>query len=178
MKREILAICGSTRKGSSNKKILCAIKKLYESQLDIDIYTDIHLLPHFNPDIDEKNLSNVVKEFLDKIENAAGVLICTPEYVFSLPGTLKNALEWTVSTTVFSYKTVAFIVVAASGEKAFEELDLILSTLVQKTIPPHHKLLVKGGQQKLADDCNFIYEQTKLEVQTCLNAFISAINDN
>lgn len=68
--------------------------------------------------------------------------------------------------------------VAASGEKAFEELGLILNTLVQKTIPPHHKLRVKGGQQKLADDGNFIYEQTKLEVQTCLNAFISTINDH
>lgn len=63
MKREILAICGSTRKGSSNKKILYAIKKLYENQLDIDIYTDIHLLPHFNPHIDEKIYPMLLKNF-------------------------------------------------------------------------------------------------------------------
>src|SRR5688500_10423432 len=110
----LLAISGSTRKNSSNERMLRAIAAQYSGQLEVEIYTRIDELPHFNPDATTGTLPPAVQELLAKIEQADGVLICTPEYVFSLPGALKNALEWTVATTVFSYKPVAFIVAAAS----------------------------------------------------------------
>src|SRR5688572_8029801 len=103
-KKKILAISGSTRKNSSNEKILSHIKELFSQSLDITIFTAIDQLPHFNPDLSENELPASVKNFLKIIEETEGIIICTPEYVFSLPGTLKNALEWTVSTTVFSFK--------------------------------------------------------------------------
>ena len=86
-------------------------------------------LPHFNPDIDDEGLPLSVENFRPKIEEAAGALICTPEYVLSFPGKLKNALDCTVSTTVFSDKPVAIIAASTSGEKAHESLDLIMTTL-------------------------------------------------
>ncbi len=178
MKTKILAISGSPRKGSSNEKILQNIAKLYHDQIDIDIYTNIHQLPPFNPDVNENQLHPTVMKFIDKIKNADGILISTPEYVFSLPGMLKNALEWTVNTTVFSFKPSAFIIAAASGEKAFEELDLILYTLTQRTIPADQKLLVKGGQHKLTGEGGFANEQLKLDIQSCINSLISAIRAN
>ena len=67
--------------------------------------------------------------FRKSIEEADAVLICTPEYVFSLPGILKNALEWTVSTTVFSDKPTALLTASSSGEKAHESLLLVMKTL-------------------------------------------------
>ena len=122
MKKKILAISGSIRKNSTNEFILKAIADLYRNELEVRVYNQIDQLPYFNPDLvkNEQSVPKTVKEFYQLIEEADGVLICTPEYVFSLPGALKNALEWTVSTTVFSYKPFAFIVASASGEKAFD----------------------------------------------------------
>lgn len=162
-RRKILAISGSTRINSSNVGILNAIAILFRDRLDIEVYTQIDELSHFNPEITDDKVSHAVKQFREKIELADGIIICTPEYVFSLPGTLKNALEWTVSTTVFSYKPVAFIVASASGEKAYESLDLILRTLVQVPIPDDVKLLIRGGR-------SIINEQGVITDEKILNA--------
>ncbi len=147
--KKILAISGSTRKNSSNNSILKTIVELYKNSLDIQLYDSIDKLPHFNPDLDTENIPQTVKYFRKLIVQADGIIICSPEYVFSIPGTLKNALEWTVSTTVFSDKPFAFIIASASGEKAFESLDLIMNTLLQYKIPDNSKLLIKGVRGKI-----------------------------
>ena len=95
--------------------------------------------------------------------------------MFSLPGVLKNALEWTVATTVFSYKPVAFIVATASGQKAFESLDLILSTLTQEPIKPTSKLLIQGGQGKITEQGNWADEATKMAVTGLVEALLEEI---
>jgi NAD(P)H-dependent FMN reductase len=85
--------------------------------------------PQNVPKADHLRIPTVVQQLRDKIQAADGVLICTPEYVFSLPGILKNALEWLVSTTVLTNKPMALITAAASGDKAKESLELIVRTL-------------------------------------------------
>ncbi|MBL6447782.1 NAD(P)H-dependent oxidoreductase [Fulvivirga sp. 29W222] len=150
MKKKILAISGSTRKQSSNEVILNIIADWYADTLDIEIYDGIGKLPHFNPDQAGEHCPDVVKQFQDKIQNSDGVLICTPEYVFSLPGSLKNAIEWNVATTVFSGKPVATIVASASGEKAFEALNLIMTTL-ESNLPDSCRLLIRGARGKVKD---------------------------
>jgi NAD(P)H-dependent FMN reductase len=104
--------------------------------------------------------TSVNKAILDTlIEGAAGVIICTPEYVFSLPGILKNAIEWTVATTVFQDKPLAMIVASLSGEKAFESLDLIMTTVGAK-MTPTSKLLITGAYSKLNKASNTLDETT------------------
>jgi chromate reductase, NAD(P)H dehydrogenase (quinone) len=103
-KKKVLAICGSTRTQSANLSIIQYVADIVTKQLEIEIYDDLAALPHFNPDLDKEKAPEIVEEFRSKIKNADGILICTPEYVFSLPGSLKNAIEWCVSTTVFSEK--------------------------------------------------------------------------
>lgn len=175
--RSILAISGSTRKNSSNECMLRAIAAMYSRQLNLELYTGIGELPHFNPDATSGELPQPVQELLTKIEQADGVLICTPEYVFSLPGSLKNALEWTVATTVFSYKPVAFIVAAASGQKAFESLDLILSTLIQVPVKATSKLLIQGGQGKIDADGNFLEEGIKQAAMALVESLVQEIKE-
>ncbi|UII29721.1 NAD(P)H-dependent oxidoreductase [Fulvivirga ulvae] len=150
MKKKILAISGSTRKQSSNESVLQAIADWYKDELDIKIYDGIDKLPHFNPDLAGENSPEVVKELQEQIKNADGVLICTPEYVFSLPGSLKNAIEWNVATTIFSNKPLATIVASASGEKAFESLNLIMTTL-ECSLPESSRLLIRGARGKIKD---------------------------
>ncbi|SFD64365.1 NADPH-dependent FMN reductase [Flavobacterium phragmitis] len=126
---KILAITGSTRSNSSNFKILQYISNHLKAEFEVEIFENIASLPHFNPDLDTENPPQEIISFRNKIEQSDGVLICTPEYVFSLPGSLKNALEWCVSTTIFSDKKTGLITASASGEMGHEQLLLIMKTL-------------------------------------------------
>lgn len=148
-KLKVFAISGSTKQHSSNESILKYISINFQDLLEVDFYEGIERLPHFNPDHDNEHVAETVKDFRRRIVQADAVIICTPEYVFSLPGSLKNAIEWNVSTTNFSNKPVAFIVAAASGEKAFEALDLIMTT-IESRIAESAKLLIKGVKGKVS----------------------------
>lgn len=150
-KKKVLAISGSTKKNSTNESILKTIADLYKDELEVELFAGIDALPHFNPDLDRNDPPAVVKSFRDSIAQADGVLICTPEYVFSLPGSLKNAIEWCVSTTVFSNKPVAMIVAAASGQMAFESLSLILTT-IEARLTNNSKLLIQGAKGKIGKE--------------------------
>lgn len=147
----VFAISGSTRKNSSNLQILNAVKSMYADEIKMDIYPSLAHLPHFNPDLDmDENVPESVEIFRKKISHADGVLICTPEYVFSLPGSLKNAIEWTVSTTIFSEKPVSLITASGLGEKAHESLKLIMKTIYAK-FDQHTELHIKGARTKIND---------------------------
>jgi chromate reductase len=174
-KKNILAISGSTRKHSTNEAILKQIIDLYKEELNITLYDQIDQLPHFNPDLDKTVVPSSVIDFRDAIEKADGVVICTPEYVFSLPGTLKNALEWTVSTTVFSDKPFAYIVASASGEKTFESMDLIMSTLLQYKIPESNKLLIRGSRARVTDE-KISDPETLIEIKKLIEALVLEMN--
>lgn len=175
MKPVILAISGSTRSGSSNNAILQLIQNRFKDLAEVVLYQQIDTLPHFNPDLDQAPFSAKVSELRALIEQADGILICTPEYVFSLPGSLKNALEWLVSTTLLSFKPAAFIVASGSGEKAFESLDLVLKTLLQEDIPEDAKLLIQGSRGKVGVNGQVIPE-TELAIVGVVEALISQIH--
>lgn len=150
-KKNILALSGSVRKGSANEKILQHLATTYADFIDLNVSFDLSLLPHFNPDLTD-NVPETVHEFITTVAKADGVIICTPEYVFSIPAVLKNALEWTVATTVFSEKPCAIIVASSLGDKAFESLDLIMKTLIQQELDPQAKVLIQGARSKISAD--------------------------
>jgi chromate reductase, NAD(P)H dehydrogenase (quinone) len=177
MKRKVLAISGSIRKDSSNLRIIKAIAALAHNQFDIEIYNDLALLPHFNPDIDKAGATlKTIEEFRNKIKEAHGILICTPEYVFSLPGSLKNAIEWTVSTTLFSIKPVALITAAASGEKAHESLLLIMKTLEAK-LSPTSQILISGGKSKINSKGEITDDTTLNKIKDLIADFTKMLNE-
>lgn len=172
-KKKILGISGSTKPNSTNFLILNHLQELFYDTLELHIFNGIDKLPHFNPELDEKSLPVEVKEFRELIEKSDGVLFCTPEYVFSLPGSLKNAIEWSVSTTVFSNKPVAMIVAAASGEKAYESLSLILTT-IEAILPDRSKLLIQGAKGKI--DKEGIKDATvKKRIQEVITSLMESI---
>jgi len=146
-KKKILGISGSTKSKSTSLAILKFIAEENKDNIHLNIYNRISELPHFNPELEEQ-LPDSVLELRNLIEDSDGILFCAPEYVFSLPGSLKNMIEWNVSTVLFSSKPVAMIIAAASGEKAFESLDLILTT-IESTLPNNSKLLIQGAKGKI-----------------------------
>lgn len=146
-KKEILAIVGSTRVDSLNLRLVNAVAELSAEYLAFNIFDKLSQLSHFNPDEVDSPPKEIV-DFFRQIEESDGVLICTPEYVFSLPGSLKNALEWTVATTLFTDKPTALITASASGEKAHEQLELIMRTL-GANFNEQTQLLINGVKGKV-----------------------------
>ncbi|HQV33725.1 MAG TPA: NAD(P)H-dependent oxidoreductase [Calditrichia bacterium] len=147
-KPTIFVISGSTAARSSNRAVVEIIRQNFADLADFDVCEGVDLLPHFRPDADQAALPQNVLDFRRRIEAADGVLFCTPEYVFSLPGSLKNAIDWTVSTTVFYNKAIGIVVAAASGEKAMESLMLILTT-IEARVEASATLIVKGAKGKI-----------------------------
>jgi chromate reductase len=168
----VLAICGNTRPNSVNEQILIWSANRYASQLKLNIYNNIADLPHFRSDLTGDNVPASVAKFYRLITLADAVIICTPEYVFSLPGSIKNALDWAVSTTVFSGKPTGLIVASTLGSKAQEALNLIMTTL-GATIPTNCDVLISSIKTKInklgvVTDLNTI-DQIDLLVQSLIN---------
>jgi hypothetical protein len=122
-RKKVIAISGSTRRLSTNLHLIKAIMGLYLHRLDIDVFQHLADLPHFNPDLDTDNPPPAVSSFRKHLNDADGILICTPEYAMGVPGTLKNAIDWTVSSMEFAHKPVALITASSSGEKGTSGID-------------------------------------------------------
>ena len=97
---QILAISGSLRAASSNTAVLRAATALAPPDVQIVLYSGIGELPHFNPDLEGRELSPVL-DFRARIQAADGVLIACPEYAHGVPGAMKNALDWVVGSSEF-----------------------------------------------------------------------------
>lgn len=171
-KTKIAAITGSTRKNSSNYKILKYISENIKTEFEVEIFEDLDTMPHFNPDLDTENPPENVTSFRNKISQADGVIICTPEYVFSLPGSLKNALEWCVSTIIFSNKKTGLITASASGEMGHEQLLLIMKTLDAK-FSDNTQLLIQGIRGKISEEGKIINKDTQIALQKFIHNFES-----
>jgi NAD(P)H-dependent FMN reductase len=133
----ILAISGSLRSQSSNTTLLRAAAMLAPPGVEIVIYDRIGDLPHFNPDLDGEGAEPppAVKDLRDRVEAAAAVIICSPEYAHGVPGSLKNALDWLVSVTVLSDKPVALVNASPRSLFAQAQLAETLRTMAARVIP-------------------------------------------
>jgi chromate reductase, NAD(P)H dehydrogenase (quinone) len=89
----ILGISGSLRRGSHNRRLLRAAGDALPPGADLAEWDGLRDLPAFDEDL-ESTPPPAVQDLLDAIEQADGILIATPEYNASLPGALKNALDW------------------------------------------------------------------------------------
>lgn len=90
---KIVGFTGSLRKRSYNMAALRASKKLLPENTVLDII-DLSDLPFFNEDVEADGLPDSVVEFKNKLGQADAILIASPEYNFSIPPVLKNALDW------------------------------------------------------------------------------------
>ncbi|MBZ0158495.1 MAG: NAD(P)H-dependent oxidoreductase [Alphaproteobacteria bacterium] len=88
----ILGFAGSLRKDSYNKALLRAAAELVPPEMKLDVF-DLEGIPPFNQDL-ESQPPEKVRDFKARIRAADALLIVTPEYNYSVPGVLKNAIDW------------------------------------------------------------------------------------
>ncbi|NUO43125.1 MAG: NAD(P)H-dependent oxidoreductase [Streptomyces sp.] len=121
----ILLLSGSLRSGSTNEAVLRTAQAVAPSAgVRAVRYDGLAGLPHFNPDDDTDPLPAPVTGLREAIDSAAGILICTPEYAGTLPGSFKNLLDWTVGGTEICDKPVAWVGAAAQGRGRGAEATL------------------------------------------------------
>lgn len=175
IKKTILGINGSASKGSSSLRLLEHLASQSNNDFRWEIFDDLAQLPHFNPELSLENTPVSILAIRKRIENADAVLICTPEYIFSIPSGLKNVIEWCVSTIIFDKKPLGIITASASGEKGHEELQLIMRT-VGAVFTPETTLLIQGIKGKI--DANGVITDvaTLQAVKHFLQSFTNHIN--
>ena len=106
---KLFGISGSLRERSFNTALLRAAQGLLPEGVVVSIYEGMSALPHFNPDLDVEPAPATVADLRARIAEADGVLVCSPEYAHGVPGSLKNALDWIVSSGEFTDKPVLLI---------------------------------------------------------------------
>jgi chromate reductase len=147
---KILALPGSLRQHSSSNLILRAITTLAPNDVEIEWFAGLGDLPHFNdPEMDP----SAVYEFKQKIKEADAVLICTPEYAFGIPGSLKNAIDWCVGTGEFVDKPVSLVTASSQGEKGHAAMLLVLSAISANVID-ESSLLISFVRAKIDKEGN------------------------
>jgi chromate reductase len=107
----VLGVAGSLRRASHNRKLLRAAGAMLPPEVDFIEYDQLKLIPPFDED-DEPNPSLIVSQWRAAIDHADAILFATPEYNSSIPGQLKNAIDWAsrpFSETVLRNKPVAVI---------------------------------------------------------------------
>ncbi|NLE50630.1 MAG: NAD(P)H-dependent oxidoreductase [Chloroflexi bacterium] len=177
----VLGIAGSLRAGSINRALLEAAQELAQDSMTIQIF-DLTPIPMYNSELetDERRPAEVIA-FKQAITRADGLLIVTPEYNYSVPGVLKNALDWASRPAGKSpLKDKPTAIMGATGGlwgtvRAQTHLrDIFASTETPVVLKP--EVLVAEARQKFDEQCRLTDEATRHFVRELLLALEDLIH--
>jgi chromate reductase len=172
---KILGIVGSLRKGSYNKALMRAAVELVPDDATIEVF-DLEGIPPFNQDL-ENQPPQMVREFKDKIRAADALLIATPEYNYSIPGVLKNAIDAASrphADKVFDGKPVAIMSAAIGhlgGARAQYHLRQCFVYLNMHPIN-HPEVMLPFAAQNIDENGNLTNEDTKKLIRELLEELV------
>jgi chromate reductase len=172
----ILGFAGSLRKNSYNKALLRAAMELMPKDAKLETF-DLEGIPPFNQDLETK-MPEKVKEFKAKIRAADALLIATPEHNYSMPGVLKNAIDWAsrpYGDNSFEDKPVA-IMSASSGMLGGARAQYHLrQTFVFLNMHPINKpeAIVAFASQKIDENGRVTDETTRKFIRELLENLIA-----
>src|SRR5262245_21314744 len=125
----ILGIVGSLGAKSSNLVLLETAASVAPEGTQVVLYTGLGDLPHFDPDVDPDAAPPPVRALRQAIAGSDALLIAAPEYGHSLPGVLKNAIDWLIGSGELEEKVVAITASVPSVERGREGLAALSQTL-------------------------------------------------
>jgi chromate reductase len=169
----LVGISGSLRSGSSNEALLRAAAFCAPAGMELTVFTGLGELPHFNPDLDVDPPPESVRAFRALLASADGFLISSPEYAHGVPGSLKNALDWVVSSGELGHKPVVLLNGSAgTGEFAERGLRDTLEVMEAQVLSADTGLFVRkklDAQGRLTDP------EVIRRVTACLEQLAAAI---
>lgn len=173
----IVAISGSLRAASTNTALVRAAAALAPEGMNVTVYDGLGGLPHFSPELDGESVPAAVRDLRGLLAGADGALVCTPEYAFGMPGSLKNALDWLVTSGELWRKPVVALSASPSalgGEKAHAALLLTLSAL-EAQIVAEGSLLIPFVTTKVDKSGNVTDAATAQALRASLDALARAV---
>jgi chromate reductase, NAD(P)H dehydrogenase (quinone) len=172
---KILGISGSFRKDSFNTAVLRNAQGLVPENAVLEIF-NIKDIPPFNQDL-EQNLPQAVIDFKQRIIASDGILFVTPEYNYSIPGVLKNAIDWAsrpYGNSAWSGKTAAIISASPGmlgGSRAQYHLRQVFIFLdVYPLMQP--EVIIPLVTEKFSKDGQLTDEKTKAKIAELLQSLV------
>jgi chromate reductase, NAD(P)H dehydrogenase (quinone) len=125
----ILGVCGSLQAKSSNLSLLHMARSMVPEGVEFVLYDGIRDLPHFNPDIEASCVPPAVADWRRAIATSDALLIASPEYGHSLPGSLKNAIDWVIGSGELERKVTGVTAATPGPERGLLGLQALRGTL-------------------------------------------------
>ena len=175
----ILAVSGSLRSGSNNTGLLRALREEAPEGVEIELWQGLAGIPHYNSDDDGVPGPESVEELRALVRGADGVFFATPEYNSSVPGALKNALDWAsrpVATNVFRNKPVAVISSSAGafgGVWAAAELRKVLGAMGARVTEA--ELAVGHAHEKFDDEGYLVDAEVRQGLRDALQTLVAEV---
>ena len=135
----LIGMSGSLRAGSYSNAVLETLRERFAGVADLTIW-DLAPIPAYNQDFEGDKRPAPVKELLAAIDTADGLVLCAPEFNHSIPGVLKNALDWAsrpAFTSVMAYKPVAIMTTSQGplgGARCLEHMRVALASMMSRVV--------------------------------------------
>ena len=151
----LIGMSGSLRSGSYSNAVLETLREKFDRRAEIRIY-DLRLIPLYNQDFEGEKRPAPVKALLSAIAESDGLVLCAPEFNHSIPGVLKNALDWAsrpAFTSVMAYKLVAIMATsrgALGGARCLEHLRVALDSMLSR-VALAREVIITSSADKIRD---------------------------
>jgi chromate reductase len=174
---KVLGISGSLRRDSHNRGLLLEAAELFPAGVELELYDELKSLPPYDEDDDGEEVDPAVERFRDAVTRADAILIATPEYNSSVPGQLKNAVDWASrprGAASIAGKPVAVIGTSTGsfgGVWAQADLRRILGTAGARVI--EGQVAVPRAHVRLAEDGRLLDDELRERAQLLINELLA-----
>jgi chromate reductase len=168
----LLGMSGSLRIGSFSNAILDTLREKYAGRADLRVY-DLAPIPLYNQDFEGEKRPPAVKTLLADIEAADGLVICAPEFNHSIPGVLKNAIDWAsrpAFQSALAYKPVALMATSRGplgGARCLEHMRVAFDSCLSR-ITLAREVIITAAETRITNG--------RLTDETCLGFAIGAVD--
>jgi chromate reductase, NAD(P)H dehydrogenase (quinone) len=151
----LIGMSGSLRSGSYSNAVLETLREKFAGRADLEIY-DLRPIPLYDQDFEGEKRPAPVKALLSAIAESDGLVLCAPEFNHSIPGVLKNALDWAsrpAFTSVMAYKPVAIMATsrgALGGARCLEHMKVALDSMMSRIILAR-EVIITSSADKIRD---------------------------
>jgi chromate reductase len=171
-KVSLIGMSGSLRTGSFSNAILATLRDNFADRADLVLY-DLAPIPLYNQDFEGERRPPAVKQMLADIEAADGLVLCAPEFNHSIPGVLKNAIDWAsrpAFASVLAYKPVAIMATSRGplgGARCLEHMKVALDSCMSR-VTLAREVIITAAETRIKDG--------RLVDETCLSFANGAVD--